>query len=404
MKAKKIIINLFLLASLFLVVTSVWALDARGVTDKSIKLALLFDLSGPGRYAAPWITEGSKDYVAWINDKGGVHGRTIELIVEDNAMSPTVALTAAKKVIFKDEVFAIVYSQGSAATSAILPLCEENKAVVMPMGANKRFYSPGKKWVFVPHTVNFSQSSRAVEYILNKNPKAKIGIIYQDDEFGLEGLDGARAAAKFMNIQLSKEMSYKIGTLDFSPHMIAMKEANVDYILLWTYLPQSAAIIKERAKMGWNVELIANHTNPMPTLFALVGDLAEGFLIVHPFAPIHTDVPGMKNVKEVIKKYGNPKHLENPMFQDYSYITIGWAYLGTMIEGLTRGGRDINPENLVKGLESIKNLDMGGICPNVTFGPNRHVSSFATLILRADAKNKNFVIVDPFKEPKTPQD
>jgi len=95
-------------------------------------------------------------------------------------------------------VFAIAFNLGSAGSSAILPLCEENQVVLMPHGANKQFYDPGNKWVFVPHTVQFSMACRAVEYVLEKKPGARIGMIYQDDGFGREGLEGARAAAKFV--------------------------------------------------------------------------------------------------------------------------------------------------------------------------------------------------------------
>jgi hypothetical protein len=81
----------------------------------------------------------------------------------------------------------------------------------------------------------------------------------------------------------------------------------------------------------------------------------------------------------------------------------GWSYIEVMVQGLRNAGRDLNPETLVKGLESIRNYDMGGMCPNITFGPGRHVSSFSSLILRADGKTKRYVIIDPIKEPKTPQ-
>lgn len=404
MKKKNILIILLLVGSLFLTGTVVWGAEVRGVMDKKIKLACLVDLSGPGKYGGPPIADAFKDYVAWVNDTGGIHGRTIDLIVEDNGILPTPTLAAARKVIFKDEVLAIGFNLGSAGTSAILPLCEENKVVLMPHGANKRFYSPGNKWVFVPHTVQFSMASRAAEYILSKNPKARIGIIYQDDDFGIEGLEGARAAAGFMKTQLVKEAPYKAGTIDFSPHMVAMREAKADHLLLWTYLPQSAAILKERAKMGWDVPLLSNNTTGVPPLFGLVGDLAEGYMLVTPYAPIHSDVPGMKAVRELNKKYGNPeKTLANPMYPDYLYLAA-WGYIAAMVDGLRNAGRDLNPETLVKGLENIKNFDMGGISPNISFGPKRHVSSFSSLILRADAKNKRFVIADPITEPKTPQD
>ena len=395
--------SVFLAVVVCLSFNSAWAATVRGVTDNEIKIACLVDLSGPGKYGGPPIADAFRDYVAWVNDTGGIHGRKINLVVEDNGILPTTTMNAAKKVILKDEVLAIAFNLGSAGSSAIIPLCVENKVVLMPHGANKEFYHPGNKWVFVPHTVQFDMASRAVEYILEKNKKAKIGIIYQDDDFGKEGLEGARAAAKFMKTKLVAEAPYKTGTIDFTPHMNAMKEANVDTILLWTYLPQSAAIIKQKVKMGWDVQLLSNNTTGVPPLFALTGEAADGYMLVTPYAPGHMDLPGIQRIKAINAKYGNPaKTLGNPMYPDYLYLA-GWGYIEAMGQGLRKAGRDLNPETLVNGLESVRNFDMGGLCPNITFGPKQHVSSFSSLILKADAKAKRFVIIDSIKSPKTPQ-
>jgi branched-chain amino acid transport system substrate-binding protein len=401
MKFRTMILSLLLCGTLFFAVTGAWAKEVRGVTDKEVKIACLVDLSGPGKYGGPPIAEAFNDYVAWVNDKGGIHGRKINLIVEDNGILPNTTMNAAKKVLLKDGVFAIAFNLGSAGSSAILPLCEENQAVLMPHGANKEFYSPGNKWVFVPHTVQYDMAARAVEYVLEKNPKARIGMIYQDDAFGREGLEGARAAAKFMKAKLVAEAPYKMGTIDFTPHMNAMKEAQTDWIVLWTYLPQSAAVIKEKVKMGWNVKLISNNTTGVPPLFALAGEAADGYMLVTPYAPGWMDIPGTNRVKEITKKYGHfEKTLGNPMYPDYLYLA-GWGYMEAMGEGLKKAGKNLTPDTLVKGLESVKNYDMGGLCPNITFGPKRHVSSFSSLILRADGKKKQFVIADPIKEPKS---
>jgi branched-chain amino acid transport system substrate-binding protein len=384
-------------------VSGTWAAEVRGVTDNEVKIACLVDLSGPGKYGGPPIAEAFKDYVAWINATGGIYGRKINLVVEDNGILPNTTMQAARKVILKDGVFAIGFNLGSAGSSAILPLCEENKVVLMPHGANKKFFRPGNKWVFVPHTVQYSMASRAVEYVLEKNPKARIGMIYQDDGFGREGLAGARDAAKFMNSKIVKEAPYKMGTMDFTPHMSAMKEANVDYLVLWTYLPQSAAIIKEKVKMGWDVPLISNNTTGVPPLFALVREHADGYRLVTPYAPAHMDLPGIKQVKEINEIYGNPeKTLGNPMYPDYLYLAA-WGYITAVVEGLRNAGKNLNPDSLVRGLEGIKNYNMGGMCPNLQFGPDRHVSSFSSLVLRADGKKKQFVIDDPIREPRTPQ-
>jgi ABC-type branched-subunit amino acid transport system substrate-binding protein len=403
MKTRTMVVSLFLVGVVALMVSSAGAQEIRGVTDTSVKIACLVDLSGPGKYGGPPIAESFRDCVAWINDTGGINGRKIIPVIEDNGILPSTTMKAAKKVIFKDGVFAIGFNLGSAGSSAILPLCEENQVVLMPHGANKKFYYPGNKWVFVPHTVQFSMACRAVEYVLEKNPKARIGVIYQDDGFGREGLEGARAAAKYMRSKIVKEAPYKIGTIDFSPHMSAMKEAKVDYLVLWTYLPQSASIIKEKLKMGWDVPLISNNTTGVPPLFALAREHADGYMLVTPYAPGHMDLPGINRVKEINKKYGNPeKTLANPMYPDYLYLAA-WGYSMALVEGLRNAGRYLTPDTFVRGLESIKGFDMGGMCPNITFGPNRHVSSFSSLILRADGKKMKFVIADPIRDPKTPQ-
>lgn len=403
MKTRIVVSSFILLGALCLMAGGTWAKEVRGVTDTEVKIGCLVDLSGPGKYGGPPIAQAFKDCVAWVNDNGGINGRKINLVVEDNGIMPNTTMKAARKIILKDGVFAIGFNLGSAGASAILPLCEENEVVLMPHGANKKFFYPGNKWVFVPHTVQYSMACRAVEYILEKNPKARIGMIYQDDGFGREGLEGARAAAKFMKSKLVKEAPYKMGTMDFTPHMNAMKEANVDTIVLWTYLPQSASVIKQKIKMGWDVTLISNNTTGVPPLFALVGENADGYMLVTPFAPVHTDVPGVKRIKEINKKYGDPKKtLDNPMYPDYLYLA-GWGYIEAMVEGLKKAGRDLTPDSLVKGLESIRDYNMGGLCPNITFGPKRHVSSFSSLVLRADGKAKRFNIIDGFKEPKTPQ-
>jgi branched-chain amino acid transport system substrate-binding protein len=404
MKIRLWIVSMLLAVSLVLSFGNVWAENARGVTENEIRIACLVDLSGPGKYGGPPLAEAFRDYVAWANDTGGIHGRKINLIVEDNGILPNTTMNAAKKVILKDDVLAIGMNLGSAGSSAIVPMCVENKVVLMPHGANKVFFRPGNKWVFVPHTVQFSMASRGAEYVLGKNQKAKIGIIYQDDDFGREGLEGARAATKFLGTKLYAEAPYKTGTIDFSPHMNAMKKAGVDAIMLWTYLPQSAAVIKQKAKMGWDVALISNNTTGVPPLFALAGEAADGYMVVTPLAPVHTDLPGIQRIKAINKKYGNPaKTLDNPGYPDYLYLAA-WGYIEALGQGLRNAGRDLNPETLVKGLESIKDFDMGGVAPNITFGPDRHVSSFSSMILRADGKAKRFVIADPIKEPLTPQD
>ncbi|MGD2187983.1 MAG: ABC transporter substrate-binding protein [Desulfobacterales bacterium] len=400
MQKRSIVLCLLLAVSICLGASAAWAENVRGVTQNEVKLACLVDFSGPGKYAGPPLAMGAETYIKYINDKGGVHGRKIKLVVEDNGILPNTTLAAAKKVIFKDEIFAIGFNLGSSGSSAIIPLSEENHVVLMPHGANKRFYNPGNKWVFVPYATQFNMGSRAVEFILEQDPKARIGMIYQDDDYGRDGLEGARAAAKFMKTKLVQEAPYKIGTIDMSPQMRMMKEADVDWILAWTYLPQTGGIMKEKAKMNWDVKVVGTNTTAYRQIFPILGELADGYMAVTPYVPWE-DTP--QRTQDILKKYGVLEKVATSPFPAPLFFG-SWTYFAAMVEGLKLAGPNLTPESFIKGLEKVKNLDVGGVCPKITFSPKRHVGYFSSLVVKADAKNKRYHIISAVKDPKTPQD
>ncbi len=314
---------------------------------------------------------------------------------------PNTTLAAAKKAIYKDDIFAIGFNLGSAGSSAIIPLAEENKVVLMPHGANKRFYNPGNKWVFVPFSTQFNMGSRALEFIIRENDRnARIGMIYQDDAYGRDGLNGARAAAKHLGVKIVKEAPYKIGTVDLSTQMRMMKEAKVDWILGWTYLPQAGAIMKTKAQMKWNVKVIGPNTTAYRLIFPMLGKLADGYMAVTPYVPWEQTPQRTRNI---LKKYGALKIVGKSPFPAPLFFG-SWTYFAAMVEGLKMAGRDLTPESFIKGLERVKDLDVGGICPKISFTPDRHVGYFSSLVIKADAKKMKFNVVSPIKNPVTPQD
>jgi ABC-type branched-subunit amino acid transport system substrate-binding protein len=242
--------------------------------------------------------------------------------------------------------------------------------------------------------------SRAVEFILEQNPKARIGMIYQDDDFGRDGLEGARAAAKFMKAKIVKEAPYKIGTIDMSPQMRMMKDANVDWIVAWTYIPQSGAIMKIKREMNWDVKVVGNNTTAYRLIFPPLGELTDGYMAVTPYVPWE-DTP--QRTQAILKKYGVLEKVGTAPFPAPLFFGA-WTYFAAMVEGLKLAGPNLTPETFIEGLEKVSNLDVGGMCPNISFTPKRHVGYFSSLVVKADAKNQRFVTVSPIKDPKTPQD
>jgi branched-chain amino acid transport system substrate-binding protein len=401
MKRGNVRLSLMLACLLTFCAAGVQGAGVRGVSDTEIKLACLIDFSGPGRYSGPALKMGAETYIRYINDQGGIHGRKINLIMEDNGIMPNTTLAAARKVIFRDEVFAIGFNLGSAGSSAIIPLCEENQTVLMPHGANRQFYDPGNKWVFVPFATQYNMGARALEFILlEKNPKAKIGIIYQDDDFGQDALAGAIDAADYHDYVLAAKAPYKIGTVDLSPQMRMMREAGVDWIIAWTYLPQTGAILKIKAETKWDVNVIGPNTTAYRMIFPMLGPLADGYMAVTPYVPWE-DTP--QPTRDILAKYGMLETVADPGFPDSLFFGT-WTYFAAMVEGLRLAGRDLTPETFLRGLEQVKDLDVGGVCPKISFTPKRHVGYFSSLVVQADSKNNRFHIISPIKDPLAPQD
>ncbi|MBT4262923.1 MAG: ABC transporter substrate-binding protein [Deltaproteobacteria bacterium] len=400
MKKRFFMLGLIQIVLLGWIVSSVYAGNVRGVTDKEIKLACLVDFSGPGKFSGKMLAMGAKSYVDYVNSQGGIHGRKIKLVTIDNGYMPNTTRAAAQKAIFKDDVFAIGFNLGSTGSAAIIPLLDENEVVLMPHGANKKFYNPGHKWVFVPYSTQFNMGSRALEFIVReRNAKARIGIIYQDDAFGREGLQGVEAAAKFLNVKILKAAPYKMGTVDLSAQMRMMKEANVDWIIAWTLIPQTGAIMKKKAEMKWDVNVLGNNTTAYRVIFPMLGKLADGYMAVTPIVPWQDIPPSLRNILMEQKLYGPLDKTPFPTL----FLSI-WAYYAAMAEGLRLAGPDLTPQTFLAGLEKVKDLDVDGICPNITFTPNRHVGYFSSMVVKAFAKDKQFEVISPMKSPVTPQD
>jgi branched-chain amino acid transport system substrate-binding protein len=242
--------------------------------------------------------------------------------------------------------------------------------------------------------------SRALEFIVReRNAKARIGIIYQDDAFGREGLQGVEAAAKFLNVKILKAAPYKMGTVDLSAQMRMMKEANVDWIIAWTLIPQTGAIMKKKAEMKWDVNVLGNNTTAYRVIFPMLGKLADGYMAVTPIVPWQDIPPSLRNILMEQKLYGPLDKTPFPTL----FLSI-WAYYAAMAEGLRLAGPDLTPQTFLAGLEKVKDLDVDGICPNITFTPNRHVGYFSSMVVKAFAKDKQFEVISPMKSPVTPQD
>lgn len=234
-------------------VLGAWAQDT-GVTDSTIKIGLIAPFSGPASsYSA--VAKTDQAYIDMLNAEGGVCGRQIEVIAYDDAYSPPKTLEAARKLVEEDGVFLIFNAIGTATNTAIREYMNDQQVpqLFVSSGASKF----GNREEF-PWTMGFLPSYMAegriyAKYILDSHPDGKIGILYQNDDFGKDYVNGLRAGlGDKADEMIVSEQTYVPADANVDAQITNLKASGAD-ILLDISLPKFAAqAIAKANEVDWD--------------------------------------------------------------------------------------------------------------------------------------------------------
>lgn len=338
-----------------------------GVTDNSIKIGSFMALSGPVAAVGVPVKKGFEAYINYINEQGGVNGRKIELIIEDDQFNPANALAAVKKLVEQDKVFAIAPALGTPGVLATLDyLAEKQVPFVYPMtGASQPAY-PFKKNTFVVQPNYVDEGKILTQYAADKLNAKKVAVLWQNSDIGKQGLEGVKAQLAKANVQLAYDGAHDVKDVDFSTHVLKAKEAGADTVIIYTVVGQCAGILKEAQKQGFKANFMTTYVNSDLNLVKLAGDAANG-LIIGGWASI-TDLndANYKKFVDIYQKYN--KTTETPS----GYATAGFIAGEILVEGLKRAGKEVDRDNLIKALESFKDFN-GILAQGITYTGESHV-------------------------------
>jgi branched-chain amino acid transport system substrate-binding protein len=341
---------------------------APGVTDTEVLIGNVQDLSGPLKELGAIIPSGSNMYFQYINDQGGVHGRSIKMLIEDHQYNPQKAVAATKKLVEKDRVFCLFQILGTSPCEAIRPILSETGTPLIAPATNSGTMSDLSReagdLIFHTDTGYDRQGEILVDYILNQNSDAKIGIVYQDDDYGENVLEGIARAEAEHEITVQKE-SYQRGAIDFKGQTMNLLKGGCTDVIIAGIVREPVTVMKTAEAMNYK----PNFFGTGPTVDARVGKLAgsagEGFTATYWANMWNSDAPGPKLYRELCEKYDIPE----PYIGLYHYY--GFATAQLLVEGLERAGRNPTRKSLVRGLETLKNWDVGSF-PPITYGRNDH--------------------------------
>ncbi len=343
--------------------------QAPGVTDKEIVIGTHQDLSGPVVSWGQPVTNGMRMAVDEINAKGGINGRQLKLLVEDDGYDPKKTMLVTQKLITRDKILALVGPMGAATSGPAMPyVLKQGVPHLFPVASSEIFFDPYDRLKFSIFTPWSAQTYQGVKWFHATKGRNAIGALVQDDEFGASVQKGVEEASKELKLPVTV-VTYKRGTTDFSSQIAKLKNEGVDVVILGTPIRESVAAMAEARKAGWNVDMMVTTSGYAPEVVKLGGDTVEGLYgtAQTPIPYYETATPELKAWIETYKKQFNTD--PNPQ------AVIGYQIITLFAEGAKNAGKDLTVDSLIKGLEAVHGFkDIFGTAP-MSFGPDRRLAT-----------------------------
>ncbi|HYA66539.1 MAG TPA: ABC transporter substrate-binding protein, partial [Burkholderiaceae bacterium] len=338
-----------------------------GATDTEIKIGNTMPYSGP---ASAYGTIGKTDaaYFKMINDQGGINGRKINFISKDDGYSPPKAVEMARELVEQDGVLFLFNTLGTPSNTAIHKYMNSKKVPQLFVASGAAKWNDLKDF---PWTMGYQPNyqTEAMIYgkqILQSKPNAKIGVLYQNDDFGKDYLKGLKEglgdkAAKM----IVAEVSYEVTDPTVDSQILQLQASGAD-VFVNVATPKFAAMaIRKAYDVGWKpVQYLTNvSTSPATVLVPAGPEKAVGIISAtygkDPSDPQWQNDPGMNDWRTFMKKYypdGSMTDVNN---------VYGYAVARTLVQVLKQCGDNLTRENVMKQAANLKNFDPGTNLPGV---------------------------------------
>jgi branched-chain amino acid transport system substrate-binding protein len=339
---------------------------AQGVTADKILVGQGAVFSGPAAQLGIQMRNGIKSYFDFVNEKGGVHGRKLELVTEDDQYESKVAPVATKKLIEQHKVFALVGYVGTPTGVAALPVLTEAKVPLVGMFTGAEVLRvPHNRYVFHVRASYYDETEKIVEQVLSTGGK-KIAVFYQNDAYGQAGLKGVEIAMGKRNLKIAALGTVERNTVKVEDAVKTINASQPDAVVMVSAYTSCAEFIRQMKKAGsgtifYNVSFVGSKA-----LSDALGKDGVGVAIsqVVPF-PWATSVPVVKEYQQLAGKAG---------FKDYNFSAMeGFLVAKVFVEGLRRTGKDLNREKFIDAMEKMNDVDLGGFF--VGYSPKNHIGS-----------------------------
>jgi branched-chain amino acid transport system substrate-binding protein len=360
MKRTFLLLAAAVLASAAVVVTAGATSQATpGVTAKSILIEGTFPLSGPASGYAP-IPSGMKAYFDYVNSKGGVNGRKITFRFDDDGYNPANTVQITHKYVEQDHAFALVGGLGTEPQTAVRQYLNDNKVPQLFVSTGATTFD--RDWGQYPWTLGWQPDYEAEgsiygKYVVKNFPTAKLGVLYQNDDYGNDYLRGLNAGlTQAHTTQVVATAPYDLGSGAPAAQVAKLKASGADtFVIFATPTPTIQAYVVA-TKLGWTpAHVITNSVSATDAFLTIAtksgstitnGTLTVSYLL-DPANPIYNKQPGMKLYRQIMAKF-DPKGNANDGLNLY-----GVAKAWTTVRVLLAAGKNPTRASLMKAARNM---------------------------------------------------
>jgi branched-chain amino acid transport system substrate-binding protein len=290
-----------------------------------------------------------------VNQAGGVLGKKVDLIIEDDTGEPSVGIAAAEKLLTRDKVVALIGGYSSTITYAQLNAIQRLEPFVAWVGASstkvENEFGP-KRWFFHYHPWDYHRQSTIRDFLLSLSPRPKtVAIAYEDGIYGTTSRDYAVKYLKEKGFEVVFDERFKSGSSDFTPMLTKIKKANPEVFYWVAYAGDTTLLMKQAKEIDFNPKLFLSVAINFPQYKASLG--ATGDYV----AGVDVWIPGMKLPATVkwMEKFNKAYPGRTPEY----WAPLAYSNLMTVVEAIKRAG-STDKEKLIAAMEKTDyNSPMG---------------------------------------------
>ncbi len=342
------------------------AQGAPGVTNDRILLGQSVALTGAAAQLGIQMRNGIKAYFDFVNERGGVNGRKLELLTLDDGYEPARTVPNTKKLIEEHKVFGLIGYVGTPTSVPSIPVFTAAKVpFVGPFTGAEALRAPFNRYIFHVRASYYDETEKIVEHIVSLGGKS-IAVFYQDDAYGQAGLKGVEIAMTKRGLKIAALGTVERNTVKVEGAVKSIGAAKPDAVVMISAYTSCAEFIRQMKKTGsgstfYNVSFVGSKA--LSNALGKEG-VGVGISQVVPF-PWGAAVPVVKEYQQLSAKTGN---------KDIDFSAMeGFLVAKVFVEGLRRTGKNLTREGFIDAMEKMQDVDVGGFF--VSYSPKNHAGS-----------------------------